>query len=427
MTEIKQNPICIQCLAASKTPRLPRGWKTHKEATYCDKCWRQKYTLRAISIPVLRPLGEGVGWPQFRSDLAKAWADSTACANWLSSEYYARDVRRDSITKKMPPMPAVYLYPEATKRFPELPTQAVAGMCQSVGLKYRSKRYDIVWTSAATNSNFRYPYPAAFPGQAWTPSYQPAGKDGGDLIPCVSVALRRGSRYLIQLRGGREFARQLRDFKALVSGGCVHGDITFYRQRVNGNDNRNGVGGRDSGDQKANFRVMCKMVGWFPKIAPTEATGVLRVRSDVDAMLVALNEKDERLWWLNADQVKRWTTEHRRNLQRWAEDQKHELRPNAPFQSRRESAANKFRNRISTWIKQSVAQVCGLAHRRRYAEVIYDDSERRNSPEFAWAELKSRLSIKCNEIGVKFTSSDEVETDSVDSARKVINQEEETQ
>jgi hypothetical protein len=39
--------------------RLPKGWKRHN-GVWCQSCWRATFVLRAITIPVLRPLGEGI-------------------------------------------------------------------------------------------------------------------------------------------------------------------------------------------------------------------------------------------------------------------------------------------------------------------------------------------------------------------------------
>ncbi len=415
---------CGKCKKVSKESScLPRGWKRHLAQTYCETCWNEKYSMRAISIPVVRPLGEGVSWKDLREALAEAWADSTACANWIGGEMYARDVRRTPDVEKMPAMPKIYLYPEAVKRFPLMPSQAVAGMCQSIGRKYRSNRYEVVWTSGRTNSNHRYPYPAAFPGQAWTPSYQTAGKDGGDMIPCVSVTLRKGKRFTLQLRGGNEFRRQLGDFKLLIDGTADQGEIVFYRQRVGGNENRNGVRDRDSGGQHAQYRVMCKMVGWFPKNASADLTGTLRVKTDVDAMLLAVNEKDEKLWWLNADHLKRWSLEHKRRLHRLAEDSKHEARPDVAFQSLRERACNKFHNRVDSFIKMAVAQLCGLAKRRKFAEIHYDDKVKSCLEDFAWAAMETRLATKCNELNITYVrASGAVSKDNEEGARMEVNQ-----
>lgn len=50
------------------------------------------------------------------------------------------------------------------------------------------------------------------------------------------------------------------------------------------------------------------------------------MRTDKECLLVALNAKDETLWRYNADRVCRWMAEHRRNMQRWADDSRFEHR-----------------------------------------------------------------------------------------------------
>lgn len=387
--------ICSQCKAEKSGERLPRGWK-RKDVVYCDRCWHARYVLRAIAIPVVKPLG--ATWAEFRVAAKEAWAYSTQCANWMTDQFYARDVRRDAASGKMPAMPKIYLYPEATKLFPELPAASVAGMEQAIGGKYRATRHEVVWTHDRSLSTHRYPYPFSMPNQAWSAVYTTAGKEGGDQIPCVSVALLRGQRFNLQLKGGREFRRQLSAFDKIISGEAVKGELSLYRVRVHSG---NGVTDRDSGEQKALYRVMVKMVAWLPRTYKTsESKAVLSVKSDVDALLVALDEKAERLWWIHADQVRRWTARHKRRLQRLADDHKHEWRPDAPFQSLREAVCEKQNNRIASFIAQTAHHLANFARRRGYGVVRYNDTERRYLPDFFWSGLKEKIRIKLNEQGI---------------------------
>lgn len=414
---------CIECKKeaviknATKADRntLPRGWKKVGEAKYCDKCWNKKYYLKAISIPVLKPLGEGVGWPEFRKSLNAAWVESTSLSNWMSSEMYARDIRRALGDEKLGPMPKIYLYPEAVKIHPEIPSGAVASMEQTIKRRYSAKRFQVLWTRECSISNYRYPYPAAFPRQSWKPSYETAGKESGDMVPCVSLVMRRGERFLLQLRSGQDFRRQLSDFKAIVDGRAFGGEISFVRKKVS-DDHRNGVSGRDSGGQKARYRVMCKIAGWFPRKDPGERSGMMFVRTDVDAMVVALDEKGERLWWYNGDDIKRLQARHKRRLDRLADDHKNEYRPHAKFQSLRETWSENQQNYLKNSVHQIANSVCGLASRKKYAVVKYDDSERRYCEQFPWFSLASRLESKCTELGLEFIhSSAEVKKDTEDS------------
>lgn len=298
---------CTHCSATGTHPtRLPRGWKrNHDSHPICAKCWGERYILRAVTIPVVGPV-DGT-WKELRDDLRDAWADATALSNWLTTEYYVRDVRRNGQVK-LPPQPKTYLYPEATARFPSIPPTAVTAIDHAILGKYRAARYKLIWTGEVSLPTYRYPAPVVIPSRAWRPEY------GKDSVPIVQVTLRRGARrWTLRLRGGREYRRQLVAFAQMVSGAAVVGALALYRQRANAADHRSGVADRDSGGQKARYRVMCKMVAWLPREPASKGDGVLFVRTDKDSLLIALNAKDEKLWVLNADQVRRWEAEYRRS------------------------------------------------------------------------------------------------------------------
>lgn len=391
---------CHKCDTERKGDKLPRGWKRHAGQVWCDRCWRAAFVLRAIAIPVVRPLNRP--WPELREALAAVWADCTACANWAVTQLYTRDCKRNG-EAKMPGMEKCYLYPEARQRFPNIASNCVVSLLQATERKYREKRYEVVWTSGASVPNFRYPMPAPYHNATWRASYEPAGEsENSDKVPCVTVQVRDGDKFTLQLRGGKDFARQLASFRQLVSGEACQGELSIYRQRVGGSENRGGVSGRDSGGQKAQFRVMLKMVAWFPRQAVYGLKGVMAARSDVDALVCAVDEKGERLWWLNADHVRRWQAEHKRRLHRWAEDAKHENRPVANFQSLRERVVKKQKDRLASFCREAAAQLVGFAKRRKYAGIRWDDSERSFCPEFVWFQLKDRIAMKCNAEGLTF-------------------------
>lgn len=401
---------CNHCQAEPKKPteKLPRGWKSYADQVWCDRCWKASWSLRAITIPVVRPLGEGVGWPQLREALTLAWSQTTSCVNWLTSQTWSRDEQRMPGQDNLAKMPKTYLYPEAVARFPELPTNSVSTLAETHNSKYLKRRYKTLWTCEICLPNARYPQPFTVPNQGWTPCYRDAGKEGGDKVPCVKVTILRGQRFTLQLKGGQEFRRQLGDFAQLVDGRAVLGSLDILRLSAKSSKG-NGVKDRDGGGQNGLHRVMVKMVGWFPKKI-REAKGTLYVRTDADSFLVALDEKGAKLRIWNADHVRQWISEHSRQLNRWSDDQKAEQRPVASFQSKREAAALKFRNRINSFQKETVAQVVGVARRMKFAAVQYDDRDHVYfGDRFDWSGFKMRLENKLNENGITLLfASDEV-------------------
>ncbi len=367
------------------------GWKRRlaDSAPTCRECWQQRYVLRAITFSVAGPVD--AEWPELREALKEAWGLSTEAANWMWSELYSRDIRRAAGVAKMPKMPKVYLYPEGRLLFPALPSQTLAAMEQAIKGKYRASRYEVIWTRAASLPGQRYPYPFGCPNQGWRAKYDEGGR------PLVEV--RIGSkRWTLRLRGGNRYRRQLGAFGKIVGGQAVQGELAIYRKRSS--SNRNGIVERDSGGQKQPYDVMVKLVAWLPRDEWKEPHGTLYVRTDKDSLLIALNAKEEKLWLHHADHIKKWEAEHRRRLNRWSDDQKAEQRPVASFQSCRETAVKKYRNRLNSACHEAAAQLANYAARRRFAEVIYDDDEKAFCGRFPWFQLRELLSMKLDERGI---------------------------
>jgi hypothetical protein len=322
-------------------------------------------------MPVAEPLD--CDWIELRKGLKTMWAQTTCCANRIMTELYARDVHRNG-QEKMPPMPRVYLYPELRAEFPLLPPQTVAALEQSCQRKYRALRYQVVWTAGAALATYRYPVPFPVHNQSWSATFE---QDR----PIVSVRIG-DRRYRLRLKSGSQFRRQLGQFRQLASGSAQQGELAIYQR---------GTG------------LMVKMVAWLPR--STEHTGgvdTLVVRTAADCLLVAVNMKDETLWRYNGDHLRRWTAEHKRQLQRWSEDSKYENRPVPNFAARRTAAVEKFRNRMNSATHEIAAQLAGYAKRRKFAVVRYDDAKKEYVDQFPWFRLRALIGEKLDAEGIKF-------------------------
>src|ERR1017187_5094048 len=363
-------PRCVACSTEGKKPstRLPQGWKRRGGEIYCRTCWSSDLILRAISIPVASPLD--CKWDELRRELSKMWTQTTNCANWMMTELYARDFRRTD-EEKMRRMEPVYLYPEARVRFPGLPSQSVASLEHSIQGKYRAKRYEVVWRSSASLPTHRYPTPFPVPAQGWNASIE------GE---AAVVSVRIGdARHRLRLKRGPQFHRQMESFQQIVSGEAEPGEMAIY----------------DHGG------VIVKMAAWLPRAAAKERHGTLVVRTAKDCLLVAVNAKDDVLWRYNGDHLRRWGAEHRKQLQRWADDSKYEQRPIPAFAQRREDASRKYRDRLDSVTHEIAAQLAGYADRRHFATVKYDDAERSYLGDgFPWFRLRSLIHEKLDARGV---------------------------
>jgi hypothetical protein len=364
----------LTCSVCSKSreegARLPRGWKHHRDQTYCEQCWGERYLLRAIVIPVVSPVD--ASWEELNQSLDSMFRATTQASNWMVTELAKRDVKRQSSEAKIPRMPQVYLYPEAREQFPDLPPQSIAALEQSVQRKYRSKRYDVIWRCAGSLPTYRYPQPFPVHNQSWWPIIV-------EDTPQVTVRIAE-RKYTMRLKGGFRYRRQLASFRSICSGEAKYGELDLYQT------------GRD---------LLCKMVAWLPRREAQERLGVLYVRTAPDALLVAFNAKDEVLWRYNGNQVRRWAAEHAKQLQRWSEDTKAEERPLPGFAERR-AAARKYHHRLNTSADQSASYLANYAARRKFATVEYDDSDTSYCGGYVWFRLRERISMLLDERGIEF-------------------------
>jgi hypothetical protein len=334
----------------------------------------------------------GEDWSAFREALKQGWTEATAAANWIMTELYARDVRRKG-EKKMPRMARVYLYPEARLRFPKLASQTVVSIENHVQAVYRSARYELIWTCSASLPTHRYPLPLPVHNQSW---------EATTIADRPVVRVRLGDRWWqLRLKGGPRFKTQTEAYRKIVSGEAIRGELALYRKRAHNGK----LAGRPNGDQKVKYTVMCKMVAWLPRSRSSgahQAASSLKVSTAGDVLLVAFNARDERVWRYHGDHLRRWIAEHRDRLGRLAGDHKAEHRPTPSFADRRTAATVKYRNRISSAIREIAAQLVGYAERRGFSALEYDDSTTGFSTEFPYAALREQVRSKCEAAGIAF-------------------------
>lgn len=387
--------VCTRCgltveakLTAKGNPRLPRGWKDH-HGRWCPNCWRQNWAVRAITFRVAGPVG--AEWSDLRDALKTCWGNATAVANWAVRELSRADIVRTPEMEKLPAMPAVYLYPGAREIAPDMDSTSVVSVLQSVERRYRAQRYDVIWLRKAAPPSYRYPTPYPVHNQSWSANL------GADKEALISVRLA-GQRWTLRLAGGPGFARQRAAFLRLVEGEAAQGELSLYQVSGSSGDNRPGL------NDRRQSRLMAKLVLWLPKAERPELSGTLRVRTSGDSLLVYHTEGGEPRY-LHADQAQRWAQEHRRKLQRIADDTKAEKRrprrERAGIDERRKVWAQKYRRRMDSLTHEATAAIAGYARRQRVATVVYDDTDRSYVPEgFPWADLREKLRYKLAGEGI---------------------------
>lgn len=385
--------------------RVTGGWKrdgkTAGSPVYCPACWADRASLRALTLPIAGVVScddAPATWAQFREALRAEWAQTTALCNWALTQFYCRDVRREPGVEKMPAMPRVYLYPEARERFPGLPPTALASILQAVEKKYRATRYDLIWTASVALPTYKYPTPCVAHCDTWSLDRDGAGR------PVVSVRLG-AHRWKLALRRGPRYARQLAGLTRIVK----QGELAIYRKRAG--ESKGGDGGSVTdreGGQRVTYDVMCKLVVHLrrdrPGGEPQPRTGTLKVHTAADALLVAINAEDERIWTWHAAQIPRWVAEHRKRLDQWSDDSKAEQRPVPDFAARRDAMVAKQRRRLDAAVKEAARNLANYAKRRGVLRVELDNSVRTFCASFPWYALRDRLAVVLDEYRIEFAS-----------------------
>ena len=187
---------CTVCETARNTQatvrgnaRLPNGWKRFKDDIYCTKCWRDRFVLRAIVLPIHKPLESD--WTYLKDALRRCWKESTALANWAINEFAKADVVRTSQLERLPTMSRVNLYQEARAQFPQLNCQSVNAILRYAEKNYRRLRFKVVWLNEASLPVYRYPAPFPVSNQAWKASFDAEGKPDAAHAFALVCALRR--------------------------------------------------------------------------------------------------------------------------------------------------------------------------------------------------------------------------------------------
>ena len=364
---------CAREMPAAKDgrPRTPQGWKILGGDAHCPTCKNTSYALRAVIIPIARP--QTGSWESLRNELRTLWSETTRCANWLVSELYSRDTRREPDDERLAPMRHSYLYPEARQRFPVLPPQAVSALAQDVLRQYRARRHDVVWTRSASLASYRYPVALTLPKQAWS-----LHEEQGAWY--VSVRLS-DSRWRLRLRGGAPMRRQARRLAEIDGGTAERGSLTIYESR-------------------STNRVMVKIAAWLPKAAPGAGAGILEAGPDQESLLAAKPQ-----WRIDPAPIRGVLVadaRRRSSLMANLESARRSGGRTDGIQRALEELSRRTRQRVAEGCRTYAAHLASHAATSAAGEVRYDDRVRPKLPHFPWELLRRRIAQKLDERGIRF-------------------------
>jgi hypothetical protein len=323
-------------------------------------------------------------WGEFGTALRVAWAETTRAANWIATELYARDIRREADDRKLRSMPRLYLYPEARVLFPALSPINLVSLLQSVERTYRRRRYELLWLRAVSVPSYRYPVPAPINEQAWTLTQT----DGGQ----IHARIRLGDRWFtLRLRQGPDFHRQRAQLRSIVAGAALPAAGALYSIRATGDDQTG-----DKRHTERGQRVLLKLVAWLPRPPQVPAAaGILLVQTSGSVLLVLRMDGQGIVTTIPADHVRRAIAAHEVRRARLATDlavvRRWKPSERAGLQARLTRITDQHRRAMRTWLQQIAARVVRVAQRQQCGTVRYEDEVRDFQLPMPWQAMRESL------------------------------------
>lgn len=449
---------CAASVQANRTKadnaRLPRGWKRVGGETLCGPCVKARFRVLAVELPVMDVVGEGQTWEAFAATVADCWEHSTALANWSVDTLHANDVRRKPADTKLAKMPNVYLYGIFNREYHDRTFWTGAAGQANCVLKtaeryYRKDRWHVLWAHRRNLRQYRFPYPYPVDQDGWGVEYGATGE------PLASVSFP-GGRLTLRLRQGPEWRRQLALFRQIAEGRTLNCEAQVLGRKIGGTSGKVVEFKRPGSPYKELFRVMLKLVAYFPRGETGERRGtVMQLRTDKEHFLIADVDGREP-WILNAEHLRRQEGEaraeesrherrigrladadakrqaerklgllarqierHADYLQRMSDDTKYEKRWPKDVRVRlnqaRELRCDKQHHRLDSSIKEVAALTVNYAKRQHVSEIRYDGVDRGYLLSFPWSRLETQLKAKADEAGIDFVkvaaSGEEAETE----------------
>jgi hypothetical protein len=363
--------------------------------------------MRSLVVAVTKPLD--MDWADLKPMLEDAWKGTTQLSNAIVTKLALQEQQRTPEMTRMPKAPSSYLYPWARKEFAELDLQCANALIHTVQSTYNRFRLDVFWRRSRSLPQYRYPTLAPFPGQSSRLDWL----SESDHVPVVTFRLG-GERVRLQLAAHHQknFKKDLTriiDGEAKLCGGSV------YRKTSFGSHRKAFVSRAPGGGQRIHSQVFVKLTAWFPipetKSAPRRRH--LKIATGDDCFLTgSLTGRSQ--WTLHAQHVRRWVVSHFDRLRRLADDFKYERRQTSkhrlPINEYRTKLIDKHHRRLSTFLKQTCAEVLAYAQRNACRKIIWDRTRTGFLPSFPWYELETMIETRAKEQGIAFERPAEIHT-----------------
>lgn len=431
-----KNAKCSLCSTEKEVKgkaNLPRNWRQFHASCYCDACWKEKYRIVAVTLPVAEPIGcdwkelDGtlthlfdisrkaaniavtrlasleVHFPPFLEKVKakkkgeeEAEEERLALPNMTGAVPVPADLLQDKDPKDHKLAPSTIAYRAIRKIFPDIDSQTVASLSNEVTAKYIRERFDC-WTRGIRSlSNYRrmpYSIPKVNVSIRWLSEEQAK--------PLFTANLG-GVKMTMRLSRSDGYKAHKKRIQSWIDDPALLAQCAIYRVENNGRPH--GSEKAPGGGNEYRSKLMVKIVGWVPKSQPAERVNTITVSFPEDSFLKAVVGLKGKEWRYHNDQLGRLLIAHKKRTQRLSDDQKFERRRKTcdrrPINDYREVLCDKMKRRMDAFIHESTRHLANFARRQRASKVIINgDPKCFSFPSFVW---KEKLKYKLSDFGIDF-------------------------
>lgn len=368
--------------------KTPRGWVRDGEAWLCPKCRQSLFVTRAYRAEIIGPAdSESRNKQEFYT---AAWAASTACAkfaNWYLQRLFAADPAasmRFGEKPKLPAMPTVDFYRDATAMFGDLSPRVLCQLAQTVRSYYSRERFDCFVRMTRCVRSYRWSgLPIPIPRQAWSLITLPDGTLG------VSLAIGPGKNWKLKMRCD---ASQRAALALVQAGDAVAGAASL---RLVSRELRSG---ESAGQRRKFWTLRIAVRSPRPKARQRHQDKVLQLGHDAGCLWVGAiqDDADGELWEFPAVRLKQrivghWLKDKRRQIDDQQQGRQLSRRARKRLRGERTSLCDKHQERVRAEIKLQIATLVGRCVSAGITAVEYDTSDRGWLRSFPWSNLQTQL------------------------------------
>lgn len=390
---------CLDCTTETKAVpannggfRTPKRWRKTADGFRCPKCQAERYVGRSIRIRITGPAeGETRDKAEMYRALNAASASSNRFANWILQKLLAADaIQLAAIsgekTKdgklKIPKMPQVDWYREATRLFPECAPTSLCQQKQMIERYYGKERFAAL---VAMNKNVRSYRWDWLPVVVHVQSWKLLRIDGDKIV--MRAQIGPGKSWTLNIFATGENLSRMRQ---LADGEVIPGTAMFVRRR------REPRPGETKRVRVWYLRVSAQVPRSKKKRQRGLKEKTMSLGYDADSLLYGVIEGEDSPFEYPAVELRKSVVkferlDRRRQIDNSFMRQHWKKRKANRWAVDRTASCAKRLDRVNSQLELCVASLVRVCESRGVTAIEFDTTQRDWLPSFPYAALEQRI------------------------------------